>query len=203
MTIEEEYKNRQGWATDLHRFTFIVLDKTLPETNETNQHTTQHYAMAGDVNLFLDTEEHEQEEQEQEEEQEGKEESNGEKESPEGEPNSTAAGGGTIVTGEINLMTAEERSRRKGLAGESLLLMMEWGMRQLAVQKVLAKINTNNEPSIRLFEREGFVEVGRSEIFQEVSLELDVREGTAARQRVLRAVAELQTSVQPYCHNNN
>ncbi|KAL6062016.1 N-acetyltransferase 9 [Balamuthia mandrillaris] len=163
--------------------------------------------MAGDVNLFLDAEEEEEQEQEQEQEQEeqkgGEEESNGEKEVSEGEPNITAAGGGTIVTGEINLMTAEERSRRKGLAGESLLLMMEWGMRQLAVQKVLAKINTNNEPSIRLFEREGFVEVGRSEIFQEVSLELDVREGTAARQRVLRAVAELQASVQPYYYNNN
>ena len=69
-------------------------------------------------------------------------------------------------------MIAEDKSRRKGLASEALLLMMKWGADQFGLQGYVAKIIENNTPSIRLFEKLGFKEFARVEAFEEVHFKL-------------------------------
>lgn len=50
LTLQEEYDMMNSWLSDPNKCTFIVLDKQLFETNE-----SQIEAMIGDINLFFDT----------------------------------------------------------------------------------------------------------------------------------------------------
>ncbi|CAG8498706.1 14365_t:CDS:2 [Funneliformis caledonium] len=78
---------------------------------------------------------------------------------------------------EIEIMIAEQSYRRLGLAKNALLLMFHYAINELNVTRFLAKISTNNQPSIQLFTRKfGFVEISFSKIFKEHSLELNVSE---------------------------
>ena len=54
---------------------------------------------------------------------------------------------------EIDIMIAEEKYRRGGLAKETLYLMMNYGIKTLGIHRFYAKINEVNEPSIKLFLR--------------------------------------------------
>ncbi|KAF6264895.1 GNAT domain-containing protein [Scenedesmus sp. NREL 46B-D3] len=83
---------------------------------------------------------------------------------------------------EAEVMVAEPASRRQGLALEALQLFMAYGVKFLGVTKFRVKIGENNAASVALFSRKlGFVEVSRSAVFKEVTLELAV-EGEVAQQ---------------------
>ncbi|KAK3580059.1 hypothetical protein CHS0354_001012 [Potamilus streckersoni] len=73
---------------------------------------------------------------------------------------------------EIEIMIAETSARGKGLGKEALFHMMRYGMERLNVSRYTAKISLNNLPSLNMFHKIGFKEVSRSEVFQEVTLEL-------------------------------
>lgn len=77
---------------------------------------------------------------------------------------------------EIEIMIAEPSYRRKGYATEALETFMAYGAMELGVTTFVAKIGFENEPSLGLFARLGYVERSRSEIFQEVTLELRARD---------------------------
>lgn len=75
---------------------------------------------------------------------------------------------------EIEVMVAEERSRRKGIAHEALRLFIAFSVKFFGVRRFGAKIGEGNGPSISLFTKLGFLRVGNSQIFKEVHLEFSV-----------------------------
>ena len=80
-------------------------------------------------------------------------------------------------TAEIEIMIAETSVRRKGLAQEALKMFFVYGHQELGITKMVAKISLNNIKSLKLFqEKFGFVEVSRSDIFQEATLEVKVKD---------------------------
>lgn len=87
-------------------------------------------------------------------------------------------------------MVAEPASRRRGIAAEALQLFMAYGATRLGVSKFVAKIGESNAASLALFQRKlGFVEVGRSAVFKEVTLALPVASGEVAAQLAHRGAA--------------
>ena len=73
---------------------------------------------------------------------------------------------------ELSVMIAVREFRRKGLAIEAINLFMSYLSTIRHVSTWIAKINEDNVPSIRLFERIGFVQTGYSSIFEQVTLSL-------------------------------
>lgn len=65
-------------------------------------------------------------------------------------------------------MVAERQSRRKGIAREALLLMMQYSIRFLGVKGFIAKIINTNVPSIQLFSSLGFSMLKEVPVFKEV-----------------------------------
>jgi len=90
-------------------------------------------------------------------------------------------------TAEIEIMVAEQRSRRKRIATEALTLLMTYAISQLKVTTFRAKIGDDNIPSQNLFKSLGYERVSRSEVFKEVTLELSTSKG-AHTQPNLKAV---------------
>ncbi|KAF8940643.1 N-acetyltransferase 9 [Dissophora ornata] len=73
---------------------------------------------------------------------------------------------------EIEIMIAEPSYRRKGLGLEALRMMMTYAYQALGTKRITSKISTENKGSIQLFLMQlGFVQIGYSEIFGEVTLE--------------------------------
>lgn len=54
---------------------------------------------------------------------------------------------------EINVMIAEDSAKCKGLAFESIKIMMDFAFKYYKKSKILAKIKTDNIASIKLFEK--------------------------------------------------
>ncbi|XP_033631022.1 N-acetyltransferase 9-like protein [Asterias rubens] len=81
-----------------------------------------------------------------------------------------------VHTAEIEIMIADMSCRRKGIGQEALLLMMQFGVTKLQMCRFVAKIGLQNEPSLALFKRLGFQEESVSEVFQEMTLHLDITE---------------------------
>ncbi|XP_046326244.2 N-acetyltransferase 9-like protein isoform X1 [Haliotis rufescens] len=75
---------------------------------------------------------------------------------------------------EIEIMIAESSARGRGLGKEALLSMMRYGIEALGLTKITAKIGFSNAPSLAMFNKLGFVEVSRSDMFKEVTLEMVV-----------------------------
>ncbi|XP_050247841.1 uncharacterized protein LOC126695216 isoform X1 [Quercus robur] len=75
---------------------------------------------------------------------------------------------------EIEIMIAEPKSRGKGLGKESVLLIMAFAVESLGIHIFRAKIGESNGASLTLFRKLGFEEASYSEIFKEVTLELQV-----------------------------
>ncbi|XP_048762712.2 N-acetyltransferase 9-like protein [Ostrea edulis] len=84
-------------------------------------------------------------------------------------------------SGEINMMIADESVRRKGFGTEALFLMIRYGWEKLKLQRVRAKIGMDNQPSIKMFTKYGFREVSRSDIFKELTLELNLGNDAIAK----------------------
>ena len=78
---------------------------------------------------------------------------------------------GTIA--EVEIMIAEESQRGKKLGYHALTLMMNYAIEHLRINQFEAKIKCDNEPSINLFQKLGFKEKTRSQVFNEITFVLD------------------------------
>ncbi|ELT99980.1 hypothetical protein CAPTEDRAFT_212602 [Capitella teleta] len=75
---------------------------------------------------------------------------------------------------EIEIMIAEPKCRGKGMGKEALLAMLRYGIDELNLILITAKIGFDNEASLKLFTKLGFSEISRSEVFKEVTLSLPI-----------------------------
>lgn len=73
---------------------------------------------------------------------------------------------------EIEVMIAEDESRKKGIAFEALNMIIEYSRKHLVIEKFVAKILDGNDASIALFEKLGFKKVKYVEVFKEHVLEM-------------------------------
>lgn len=71
---------------------------------------------------------------------------------------------------EAEIMIAEEWARGRKCGWEAMLLMLLYGITHLSVKQYIVKVSFTNEISIRMFSNMGFVEISKSEFFQEVTL---------------------------------
>eukprot|EP01128_Nolandella_sp_AFSM9_P011142 TRINITY_DN785_c0_g1_i1.p1 TRINITY_DN785_c0_g1~~TRINITY_DN785_c0_g1_i1.p1 ORF type:complete len:230 (+),score=52.47 TRINITY_DN785_c0_g1_i1:251-940(+) len=78
---------------------------------------------------------------------------------------------------EIEVMIAETKARRKGLAKEAILLMMKYAHTNLTVPAFSAKILDHNGPSLGLFKKLGYLQTGHSEYFSTTTLTAVVSDG--------------------------
>ncbi|CAD5114412.1 DgyrCDS3544 [Dimorphilus gyrociliatus] len=89
---------------------------------------------------------------------------------------------------EVEVMIAERNVRGRGYGKEAVVLMLIYGIRRLNVRKYSVKIGQENVKSIRLFEKLGFVLVGKSDVFREVELRLDVN---SEMENILKELCQL------------
>lgn len=75
---------------------------------------------------------------------------------------------------EAEIMIAEEKFRGKGRGWEAMLLMLHYGMSELAVKKYQVKIGEENEKSLNMYKKLGFEFSEKSEVFKEVTLVKEV-----------------------------
>ncbi|ETO30320.1 hypothetical protein RFI_06799 [Reticulomyxa filosa] len=68
---------------------------------------------------------------------------------------------------ELNVMIADKKCQRKGLAKESLKLIMDWTIQYLKIDTFIAKIHANNQPSLALFAGLGFKQLEYIPEFEE------------------------------------
>ncbi|KAK1317115.1 hypothetical protein QJS10_CPA05g01011 [Acorus calamus] len=97
----------------------------------------------------------------------------------EGEPHVEAMAGDVNIymndpdhlrVAEIEIMIAEQKSRGKGLGKEAVLMMMTFAIKKFDIQRFRAKIGESNIASLNLFQKLGFEEISRSDIFKEAKL---------------------------------
>ena len=100
---------------------------------------------------------------------------------------------------EVEIMIAEKVERGKKLGYEALCLMINYGISQLNIKKFEAKIKCDNEPSIKLFEKLGFVESKRSEVFNEITYILTSSEFSKYEEQISAIL--LHTTTSEYRHN--
>jgi len=159
LSLEEEYENQESWNEDPTKLSFIILDRQLSESSNEAGNNRNVEAMVGDCNLFFLN--HHGINQENEEASDRNEEN-----LSNCNPN--------YSTAEIEIMIAEKKSRRNGLARESLLMLMNYTIEKLQVSRFIAKIGEKNTASLRLFESLGFVFSGQVNVFHEVTMDLIV-----------------------------
>jgi hypothetical protein len=111
------------------------------------------HAMAGDVNLFLSSEERE-----------------GSDEEEADDPDSRK--GDSSLQAEIDIMIAESKYRNHGLGREACTLMLRYGIQHFGIRRFFCKIGESNEASLRLFKALGFTQCGYAACFRELELEL-------------------------------
>ncbi|KAK3760404.1 hypothetical protein RRG08_018632 [Elysia crispata] len=75
--------------------------------------------------------------------------------------------------GEVEIMIAEPSARGKGFGRESLCLMMRYARENLGTKSFTSKIGFSNAASLHLFHSLGFKEISRSDVFEEVTLQLE------------------------------
>ena len=81
-----------------------------------------------------------------------------------------------IKSSEIEIMIAEESHRGLGKGKEAVLLMMRFAIEIIGVKRFVAKIKYNNKSSQNMFIRFGFTEESRSDIFNEITYNLEVND---------------------------
>jgi diamine N-acetyltransferase len=60
----------------------------------------------------------------------------------------------------VGILIGEEANRNKGYAKEALILLIEYAKNILALHNLVASIQSDNDPSIALFESVGFKKIG-------------------------------------------
>ncbi|MGM0934747.1 MAG: GNAT family N-acetyltransferase [Bacteroidota bacterium] len=60
----------------------------------------------------------------------------------------------------IGILIADPADRKKGYGAESISLICDYSFRHLALHQVYANVTTDNEASVKLFEKLGFTRVG-------------------------------------------
>ncbi len=79
-----------------------------------------------------------------------------------------------LTVGEAEIMIAEESARGQKMGKEAMVLMLIYGIDFLKINRFEAKIKLDNPTSIGMFDRLGFQETSRSEVFGEVTLSVTV-----------------------------
>lgn len=77
---------------------------------------------------------------------------------------------------EAEIMIASFADRGKGFGPEAMLQMFRYAIEHLKIDKFEAKIGFANQKSIKMFQKFGFEELSRSEVFEEVTLAKKVDE---------------------------
>ncbi|KRY47244.1 NADPH--cytochrome P450 reductase [Trichinella britovi] len=73
---------------------------------------------------------------------------------------------------EVEVMIAEPAWRGRGLGKEAVKMMLVYAFQQLHVERFVAKIRSDNEPSLALFQSLQFEQFCRVDVFQELHMEL-------------------------------
>ncbi|XP_041818798.1 N-acetyltransferase 9 [Chelmon rostratus] len=91
---------------------------------------------------------------------------------------------------ELEVMIAEPSHRGKGIGKEVTRMMMCYGLTKLGVRKFQAKIGLENQVSIGMFKKLGFLEVSVCKVFKEVTLEMTVDE--SVRTKLMGEMADMK-----------
>ena len=146
LSLEEEMEMQASWRMDNDKCTFIVLakEKCQFEGDERDFVTRNISAMVGDCNLFLSSEDDD-------------------------EDSTTPS---HYQQAELDIMIAEQEFRGRGLGREASLLMMLYGTKELNLQRFFSKINEDNTASRFLFEHKlGFAECNYASCFKQYEYE--------------------------------
>lgn len=81
------------------------------------------------------------------------------------------------VVAEAEIMVAEPSARGQHLGWEAMILMFLYGIHHLHVKQFVVKVSEDNQVSLNMFEKIGFVETSRSQIFKEITLNKVVDDG--------------------------
>ncbi|CAM9717515.1 unnamed protein product [Sphacelaria rigidula] len=92
---------------------------------------------------------------------------------------------------EVEVMVAEERWRRKGLAREALLMIMRYGLDELGAKTFYCKIGDANQASRALFDKLGYARHAYVEVFKETELRFVADEAGAATLRAQTSHVEV------------
>ncbi|CAK8672325.1 N-acetyltransferase 9-like protein [Clavelina lepadiformis] len=165
LSLEEEFEMQELWQKDETKLTFIVLDvnklrKKLRHCYESNNHPNEIEPDQEHKNVMSQKIQHL------------------EQQCMVGDVNLFF---NEVDKGnaEISVMIAEKDCRRKGYGFQTACLMMNYAKRELNVDTFTAKIGTDNKASKALFEKLNFEEVGRSIVFQEVTMQVTAKSITS------------------------
>ena len=78
------------------------------------------------------------------------------------------------TTAEAEIMIAEKSFRKMGRGKEAMLIMFYYAVQNLSVKRFTVKIGYENKPSINMFKNMKFSIESESDVFQEVTLYVDV-----------------------------
>ncbi|KAI0550803.1 GNAT domain-containing protein [Xylaria curta] len=176
LSLEEEYENQQSWRTAHDKLTFIVCQPTNQNEDVVIRAGDDDVPsrMVGDVNLFLTPLDDDDDDDD------GDKDINGIKE----EKDETRC-----VKGEIDIMIALPEHRRRGLGEAAVRAFLRYltgnhdtivkeyvgatGIKTARIKRLVAKIHSDNEGSIRLFGNLGFCRDGDPDYFNEISMVVD------------------------------
>ena len=171
LSLEEEYEMQSKWSKDEDKITFIILDNQLLSSGDGN-HATEANSMIKSTNDDLIDERCpatgttvKQTDDDL---------SISECRSMIGDTNLFLNNFQSPDEAEIEIMIAEPNSRGRGRGKEALKMMIKFAYEKLNLSRLIAKIKYDNEASIVLFKRLGFVESGKSDVFQEITFQLDL-----------------------------